>query len=115
MSYAAPLRDMQFVLRELAGFDEIARLPGNEELSPELVEQILAENAKFAAGVLAPLNRPGDEEGSVWKDGEVTTPKGFKDAYRQFVEGGWNALQFPPEFGGQGLPKLVAAPVMEMW
>ena len=115
MSYAAPLRDMQFVLRELAGFDEIAKLPGNEELSPDLVEQILAENAKFAAGVLAPLNRPGDEEGSVWKDGEVTTPKGFKDAYRQFVEGGWNALQFPPEFGGQGLPKLVAAPVMEMW
>ena len=115
MSYAAPLRDMQFVLRELAGFDEIAKLPGNEELSPDLVEQILAENAKFAAGVLAPLNRPGDEEGSVWKDGEVTTPKGFKEAYRQFVEGGWNALQFPPEFGGQGLPKLVAAPVMEMW
>jgi alkylation response protein AidB-like acyl-CoA dehydrogenase len=115
MSYAAPLRDMQFVLRELAGFDEIARLPGNEELSLELVEQILAENAKFAAGVLAPLNRSGDEEGSVWKDGEVTTPKGFKDAYRQFVEGGWNALQFPSEFGGQGLPKLVAAPVMEMW
>ncbi len=115
MSYAAPLRDMQFVLRELAGFDEIARLPGNQELSLELVEQILAENAKFAAGVLAPLNRSGDEEGSVWRDGEVTTPKGFKDAYRQFVEGGWNALQFPAEFGGQGLPKLVAAPVMEMW
>jgi 3-(methylthio)propanoyl-CoA dehydrogenase len=115
MSYAAPLRDMQFVLRELAGLDEIAKLPGNEELSAELVEQILEQNAKFAAGVLAPLNRSGDEEGSVWKDGEVTTPKGFKEAYRQFVEGGWNALQFPPEFGGQGLPKLVAAPVMEMW
>ena len=115
MSYTAPLRDMQFVLRELAGFAEVANLPGNEELSLELVEQILAENAKFAAGVLAPLNRPGDEEGSVWKDGEVTTPKGFKDAYRQFVDGGWNALQFPSEFGGQGLPKLVAAPVMEMW
>jgi acyl-CoA dehydrogenase len=115
MSYAAPVRDMQFVLRALAGFDEIARLPGNEELSAELVEQILEENAKFSAGVLAPLNRPGDEEGSVWKDGEVATPKGFKDAYRQFVEGGWNALQFPAEFGGQGLPKLVAAPVMEMW
>ena len=115
MSYAAPIRDMQFVLHELAGFDEIAKLPGNEELSAELVEQILEENAKFAAGVLAPLNQPGDEEGSVWKDGEVTTPKGFKDAYRQFVEGGWNALQFPAEFGGQGLPKLVAAPVMEMW
>ncbi len=115
MTYAAPLRDMLFVLRELAGFDEVARLPGNEELSLELAGQILAENAKFAAGVLAPLNRPGDEQGSVWKDGEVTTPQGFKDAYRQFVEGGWNALQFPSEFGGQGLPKIVAAPVMEMW
>ena len=115
MSYAAPVRDMLFVLRELAGFDEIAKLPGNADLSAELAEQILEENAKFSGGVLAPLNRPGDEEGSVWKDGEVTTPKGFKDAYRQFVEGGWNALQFPAEFGGQGLPKLVAAPVMEMW
>ena len=115
MSYSAPLRDMQFVLHELAGFDEIARLPGNEELAAGLVEQILEENAKFAAAVLAPLNRPGDQEGSVWHDGEVTTPKGFKQAYRQFVEGGWNALQFPAEFGGQGLPKLVAAPVMEMW
>ena len=78
MSYAAPLRDMQFVLHELAGFDEIVKLPGNEELSAELVEQILEENAKFAAGVLAPLNRPGDEEGSVWKDGEVTTPEGIQ-------------------------------------
>jgi acyl-CoA dehydrogenase len=115
MTYAAPVRDMLFVLRELAGFDEIARLPGNDELSLELAEQILAENAKFAAGVLAPLNRPGDQEGSVWRDGEVVTPKGFKDAYRQFVEGGWNALQFPQQFGGQGLPKIVAAPVMEMW
>jgi alkylation response protein AidB-like acyl-CoA dehydrogenase len=115
MSYAAPVRDMLFVLRELAGFDEIAGLPGHEELSLELAEQILGENARFAAGVLAPLNRAGDQEGSVWKDGEVVTPKGFKEAYRQFVEGGWNALQFPQEFGGQGLPKIVAAPVMEMW
>jgi len=115
VSYAAPVRDMLFVLRELAGLDEVARLPGSEELSVELVEQILEENAKFSAGVLAPLNRPGDEQGSVWKDGAVTTPKGFKEAYRQFIEGGWNALQFPAQYGGQGLPKLVAAPVMEMW
>jgi alkylation response protein AidB-like acyl-CoA dehydrogenase len=113
--YTAPLRDMQFVLQELAALGEAARLPGNEELSAELVEQILAENAKFAAEVLAPLNAPGDQEGSVFRDGEVRTPKGFKEAYRRFVEGGWNALQFPHEFGGQGLPKLVAAPVMEMW
>jgi acyl-CoA dehydrogenase len=114
-SYAAPIRDMQFVLHELAGLEEIARLPGNEELSRDLVEQILEEAAKFASEVLAPLNASGDQEGSVLRDGEVRTPKGFKEAYRQFVEGGWNALQFPHEFGGQGLPKLVAAPVMEMW
>jgi alkylation response protein AidB-like acyl-CoA dehydrogenase len=114
-NYAAPIREMLFVVRELAGFDEVAHLPGNEELSLELVEHILEENGKFAAEVLAPLNRPGDEEGSVWQDGAVKTPRGFKEAYRQFVEGGWNALQFPTEFGGQGLPKLVAAPVMEMW
>ncbi len=113
--YTAPLRDMQFVLQELAGLAEVARLPGNEELSADLVGQILEENAKFAAEVLAPLNSPGDQEGSVFRDGEVRTPKGFKEAYRHFVEGGWNALQFPHEFGGQGLPKLVAAPVMEMW
>jgi len=114
-SYRAPIRDMQFVLQELAGFGEVAKLPGNEELSADLVGQILEENAKFAAEVLAPLNSPGDQEGSVFRDGEVRTPKGFKEAYRQFVDGGWNALQFPHEFGGQGLPKLVAAPVMEMW
>jgi acyl-CoA dehydrogenase len=106
---------MRFVLNELAGLGEVARLPGNEELSADLVAQILEENAKFSAEVLAPLNSPGDQEGSVFRDGEVRTPKGFKEAYRQFVEGGWNALQFPHDFGGQGLPKLIAAPVMEMW
>ncbi|MGH8699690.1 MAG: acyl-CoA dehydrogenase N-terminal domain-containing protein, partial [Burkholderiales bacterium] len=101
-SYTAPLKDMRFVLSELAGLGEVARLPGNAELSADLVGQILEENAKFAAEVLAPLNSPGDQEGSVFRDGEVRTPKGFKEAYRRFVEGGWNALQFPHEFGGQG-------------
>jgi len=113
--YTAPIEDMLFALRELAGFDEVAKLSGSEELSLELVEQILAENARFSAEVLAPLNASGDREGSTWREGGVQTPKGFKEAYRQFVEGGWNALQFPAEFGGQGLPKIVAAPVMEMW
>src|SRR3972149_20663 len=113
-SYTAPIRDRQFVLQALAGFGEGTKLPGNEELSADLVAQILEENAKFAAEVLAPLNSPGDQEGSVFRDGEVRTPKGFKEAYRHFVDGGWDALQFPHEFGGQGLPKLVAAPVLEM-
>ena len=113
--YAAPLKDMQFVLKELAGLDEIAQLPGCEEVSVELVDQILEESGRFCAEVLAPLNQSGDVEGCKWAGGKVTTPKGFVEAYKQFVEGGWNALQFPAEFGGQGLPKLVATPVMEMW
>ncbi|MHB8667541.1 MAG: acyl-CoA dehydrogenase [Burkholderiales bacterium] len=113
--YVAPQKDMQFVLNELAGLDQVAKLPGCEEVSVELVEQILAESGKFCAEVLSPLNQPGDVEGSKWDQGRVTTPKGFIAAYKQFVEGGWNALQFPAEFGGQGLPKLVATPVMEMW
>ncbi|MSQ51111.1 MAG: acyl-CoA dehydrogenase [Betaproteobacteria bacterium] len=113
--YKAPIKDMLFVLTELAGLDQIATLPGCEDVSEELVRQILEEGGRFSSEVLAPLNQSGDQEGSVLKDGAVTTPKGFKDAYRQFVAGGWNALQFPAEFGGQGLPKLVSTPVMEMW
>ncbi len=113
--YVAPLKDMQFVLQELAGLDQVAKLPGCEDVNVELVDQILEESGKFCAEVLSPLNQPGDAEGSKWDQGKVTTPKGFIAAYRQFVEGGWNALQFPAEFGGQGLPKLVATPVMEMW
>jgi len=113
--YKAPLRDMHFVLQELAGLAEIAKLPGCEEINAELVDQILEESAKFASGVLSPLNKPADKEGSKWDKGRVTTPKGFKEAYRQFVEGGWNALQAPAEHGGQGLPKIVSTPVVEMW
>src|SRR6267142_549369 len=114
-TYTAPLKDMRFVLNELAGLSEVARLPGCEEATPDTVDAILEEAARFASGVLDPLNRSGDEEGSKWSDGEVRTPKGFRDAYRQFAEGGWNALPFEPDWGGQGLPKLVATPVDEMW
>ena len=113
--YKAPLRDMHFVLHELAGLAEIAKLPGCEEINAELVDQILEQSAKFASGVLSPLNKPADKEGSKWDKGKVTTPKGFKEAYRQFVEAGWNALQAPAEHGGQGLPKIVSTPVVEMW
>jgi alkylation response protein AidB-like acyl-CoA dehydrogenase len=113
--YVAPLKDIRFVLKELAGLDQVAKLPGCEDASADLVDQILEESGKFCSEVLAPLNQSGDVEGSKWDSGAVTTPKGFIAAYKQFVEGGWNALQFPPEFGGQGLPKLVATPVMEMW
>ncbi|MBV8033217.1 MAG: acyl-CoA dehydrogenase N-terminal domain-containing protein, partial [Betaproteobacteria bacterium] len=113
-AYVAPLKDMKFVMKELAGLEAVAKLPGYEEATPDTVDAILEEAAKFAAGVLDPLNRVGDEEGSVWKDGTVTTPKGFKDAYRQYVEAGWGALPSEPAWGGQGLPKLVATGVEEM-
>src|SRR3954468_18832403 len=113
--YTAPLRDMLFVLNELAGLSEVAKLPGCEEATSELVQQVLEESARFTGEVLAPLNHEGDKAGSMLKDGIVRTPKGFKEAYAKFVEGGWNALPFPPEFGGQNLPKAVATPVMEMW
>ncbi|MBL8483606.1 MAG: acyl-CoA dehydrogenase [Rhodocyclaceae bacterium] len=106
---------MRFALHDLAGLDRIAELPGCEDATPELVDAILDEAARLSAGVLAPLNRPGDAEGCKLEDGyKVRTPAGYKDAYRQFIDGGWNGLNFPQQYGGQGLPKLVAAPVMEM-
>jgi alkylation response protein AidB-like acyl-CoA dehydrogenase len=114
-AYTAPLKDMKFVLKELAGLAEVAKLPGYEEATPDTVEAILEEAARFASGVLDPLNRVGDQQGSKLADGKVRTPQGFRDAYRKFAEGGWNALPFEPDWGGQGLPKLVATPVDEMW
>src|SRR5919206_4989043 len=109
-TYQAPLKDMKFVLNELAALAEVAKLPGYEEATPDTVDAILEEAAKFAAGVLDPLNFSGDREGSRWADGEVRTPKGFRDAYRQFCESGWNALPFEPDWGGEGVPKLVSTP-----
>jgi alkylation response protein AidB-like acyl-CoA dehydrogenase len=105
---------MRFVLKELAGLGEVAQLPGYEEATEDTVDAILEEASKFASQVLDPLNYSGDREGSRWQDGAVTTPKGFKEAYRQYVDGGWGALPFGPEHGGQGLPKLVATAVEEM-
>jgi alkylation response protein AidB-like acyl-CoA dehydrogenase len=113
-SYVAPLKDMRFVLNELAGLGEVAKLPGYEDSTPDTVDAVLEEASKFASEVLDPLNYPGDQEGSQWSDGKVTTPKGFKEAYKQYIEGGWPALPFAADHGGQGLPKLVATAVEEM-
>ena len=113
--YAAPLKDMRFVLNELAGLREVAQLPGYEDATPDTVDAILEEASKFATEILDPINYSGDQEGSKWSGGEVRTPKGFREAYRRFCEGGWNALPFEHEWGGQGLPRLVSTPVQEMW
>ena len=114
--YRAPLADMTFVLNELAGLAEIATLPGFEEATPDTVAAILDEASRFATDVLDPLNASGDREGSrLLADGVVKTPPGFRDAYLRYIENGWNGLTKPVEFGGQGLPQLVAAAVEEMW
>ena len=114
-AYVAPLKDMRFVLNELAGLAEVAKLPEFEEATPDTVDAILEEASKFASEVLDPINLSGDQEGSKLSDGEVRTPRGFRDAYRKFCDGGWNALPFEHEWGGQGLPRLVSTPVQEMW
>jgi 3-(methylthio)propanoyl-CoA dehydrogenase len=114
MTYTAPLRDMIFALEEIAGIGEIAALPGYADATPDLVQSILDEAGKFAAGVLAPLNRTGDEQGSQLENGVVRTPDGYRDAYAKFVAAGWNSLQFDPAYGGQGLPCALAAAIQEM-
>ena len=115
-TYHAPLADMQFVLNELAGLSQVASLPGFEDATPETVSAILEEASKFATEVLDPLNAPGDREGSkLLPDGTVRTPAGFKAAYDQYAENGWNGLTKPQVYGGQHLPQLVATPVEEMW
>ncbi len=114
-TYIAPIRDMQFVLNDVAGLEEICALPGNEECSVDLVESILDEASKFATGVLDPINSVGDRVGHVCKDGVVTTAPGFKEAYKLFAETGWNSMPFDPEYGGQGLPAVVSMAVNEMW
>ena len=114
MSYVAPLKDMLFVMNELAGLVAVNALPNCEDATPETVEAVLEENAKFASEVVAPLNWVGDQAPSYWKDGQVFTTKGFKEAFKLFAEAGWQGVQHPTEFGGQGLPKLVATPCIEM-
>ncbi len=114
MSYVAPLKDMLFVMNELAGLAAVNALPGCEDATPETVEAVLEENAKFTGEVIAPLNWAGDQAPSYWKNGEVFTTKGFKEAFKMFGEAGWQGVQHPAEFGGQGLPKLVATPCIEM-
>ena len=113
--YRAPLNDIRFLLNEVAGLPDIVRLPGCEEATTDLVDAVLEEAGKFAAGVLAPLNPVGDREGCRLENGKVVTPPGWAEAYQAFSEGGWVGLGLTQDYGGQGLPKCVATPVWEMW
>ncbi len=114
MSYRAPVDELIFTLRNVAGLDAVLEGAGHD-VTPDDAGAILDEAAKLANGVIAPLNRIGDRQGSTLKEGAVTTPEGWQAAYRAFVEGGWNGLRAAPEHGGQGLPHLLAAACTEMW
>jgi alkylation response protein AidB-like acyl-CoA dehydrogenase len=114
MSYRAPIKDMLFCMKELADLESVAKLPGFEDAGVDTAAAVLEEAAKFNENAIAPLNWEGDRNPSTWKDGQVSTTPGFKDAFRQFVEGGWQGLQHPAQYGGQGLPKTIAAACMEM-
>jgi alkylation response protein AidB-like acyl-CoA dehydrogenase len=114
-SYAPPLRDMRFVINKVVGLDAVKALPGLEGAERELIDQILEEGGKLAANVLAPINTIGDRQGARIENGVVRPADGFADAYRQFVEGGWNGAAFDEEWGGMNLPWLVTTALQEMW
>ncbi|WKK15796.1 acyl-CoA dehydrogenase [Achromobacter insolitus] len=114
MTYQAPVKDMLFVLNHLAGLPRVAALPGFEEATPDTTQAVLEESARYAGDVLAPLNHTADREPSAWRDGAVTTSPGFKQAFRQYADAGWQGMTHPAEYGGQGLPGLIGSPCSEM-
>jgi len=113
-SYKAPLRDIKFVLNELLTIQNYGNLPGFADATPETLDAILEEGAKIMEEVIQPLNQVGDLEGCTWNNGVVTTPKGFKEAYNAYCEGGWIGLTADPEYGGQGLPHVLGIVMAEM-
>ena len=114
MTYKAPLKDMLFNIKYLAGIEQIAQMPGMEDAGFDTAQAVLEEAAKFNEGVLSPLNWAGDQHPTSWKDGVVTATPGFKEAFKQYTEAGWQGLQHPVDSGGQGLPKTIGSAVGEM-
>lgn len=113
MTFATPVRDMRYALDHMAGFDALERSGAFEELSGDLVSAILEEMGKYCDNVIAPLNWESDQKGAVLENGVVRTTPGFKEAYQQYVEGGWNSLAFPEDAGGQGLPSTLAVALVD--
>ena len=112
--YNAPMENIKFILHDVLGAEQLTEIPAFEEATPELIDQILEEGAKICENTLFPLNQSGDAEGCTWKDGDVTTPKGFKEAYDEFTQNGWCGVSADPDFGGMGLPALVNTVMQEM-
>ena len=113
--YKAPVKDIQFLLASIQQQTALLTHPQLAEMATDYQDAVLEEAGRFAGGVLAPLNQPGDVQGCRWQDGQVTTPDGWKDAYQQFCEYGWMGLGMSADFGGQNLPKFIAQSVNEMW
>jgi len=113
MTFRAPVKDQLFCIKELAGLDKIAQIPGFEDAGVDTAQAVLEESAKFNEGVVAPLNWSGDQDHGSWDNGVVRASKGFKEAYQALAEGGWQGLQQPVEYGGQGLPKTIGAACIE--
>src|SRR5258708_14212795 len=114
-TYEAPLDEMQFVIRELGGVECLTAFPEWEDIEAETVSAVLGEANRFASEVLAPLNQIGDQRGVICKDNHVITAPGFREAYQQYINSGWNRLGFDEEYGGQAMPNIVGAAVLEMW
>lgn len=113
-SYRAPLDNIRFLLDHVIGVDQLAALPGHEDATPEMIHTVLAEGARFCEEVLAPINQTGDAEGCIYHEGSVTTPAGFREAYRAYCDGGWPGMVSPAAFGGQDLPRLMRIVLDEM-
>ena len=112
--YSPPSENIKFILHDVLNASSLSELPGYEDVSQELIDQIIEEGGKICENVLFPINQSGDQEGCTYENGVVRTPKGFKEAYQTFSEGGWCGLSSDPEYGGMGMPVLLNTVMQEM-